>query len=173
MIRRDFCYSIDLTVVARKGNAGLIERSFLPYPIVDSRCPTSNSSKTVGTPQAVADGLNERENGQRNKRASKHGSRKVQPISQDNKKTDCSKQIAPASFKPDARSTPAPKVTKVAKIVDMMKRAGGATLTELMFATGWQSHSIRAFVSTLSKRDKIRIRSMRNPKGERVYEILD
>jgi DNA-binding IclR family transcriptional regulator len=64
-------------------------------------------------------------------------------------------------------------VTKVAKILDMMKRAGGATLAELMFATGWQSHSIRAFVSTLSKRDKIRIRSMRNPKGERVYEILD
>jgi hypothetical protein len=53
----------------------------------------------------------------------------------------------------------------------MMKQSGGATLAEIMVATGWQPHTVRAFVSTLSKVDKIRIRSLKNTNGERVYLI--
>jgi len=35
--------------------------------------------------------------------------------------------------------------SKTAKILDMLKRSGGATAKELMKATGWQSHSLRGF----------------------------
>jgi hypothetical protein len=53
----------------------------------------------------------------------------------------------------------------------MIKRPGGATLAEIGAFSGWQAHSVRAFVSTVAKKDRIRIRSMKNKAGERVYLI--
>src|ERR1700730_10493709 len=49
----------------------------------------------------------------------------------------------PAS-KPKADST-----NKKAEVIAMMKRAKGATLPEIMKATGWQPHTVRGFVSIL------------------------
>jgi predicted ArsR family transcriptional regulator len=64
-----------------------------------------------------------------------------------------------------------PKISKRAKILEMIRRSGVATLSEIAATTGWQAHSIRSFVSTLAKRDHIRIRSAKNQAGERVYQI--
>jgi hypothetical protein len=169
MIRRSFSYSIDLTVVARNGSPGPMGWRF-PDPIVDSRGATSNSSTAISASHAAAGGLSELDNGQRNKRASKYGSRQVQPIRQARKKTNRSRQVE-SSKRDVVSSTPAQKVSKRAKILNMMKQSGGATLAEIMVATGWQPHTVRAFVSTLSKVDKIRIRSLKNTNGERVYLI--
>ena len=41
--------------------------------------------------------------------------------------------------------------SKTAKILDLVKRPGGATLQELRKATSWQLHSIRGFLSVLGK----------------------
>ena len=61
--------------------------------------------------------------------------------------------------------------TKTATIVTLLKRPGGATLKQLMDATGWQSHSIRGFVSAqLTKRMGLRVRSFKRD-GERIYQI--
>jgi len=38
------------------------------------------------------------------------------------------------------RATGARQGTKAAKVLDLVKRSGGATLKELMKATGWQAH---------------------------------
>jgi len=52
----------------------------------------------------------------------------------------------------------------------MMKRAKGATLAEIMKATGWQPHTARGFVSILGSKGGEKIESSKNPAGERTYK---
>ena len=37
-----------------------------------------------------------------------------------------------------------------------MERDKGATLAEIMKATGWQAHNVRCFISILGKKEKIK-----------------
>ena len=74
----------------------------------------------------------------------------------------------PASAKKDI----APRAeSKGAKIIEMIGRAKGATLTEIMKASGWQAHSVRGFISTVAKKQSIKIESTKNEAGDRVYKI--
>ena len=61
--------------------------------------------------------------------------------------------------------------SKGAKILEMIGRAKGATLAEIMKATDWQAHSVRGFVSTAAKKHGLKIESAKNEAGERVYKI--
>jgi hypothetical protein len=61
--------------------------------------------------------------------------------------------------------------SKGAKIIDMIGRAKGATLAEIMKATAWQAHSVRGFISTAAKKNRIKIESSKNDSGDRVYKI--
>ena len=53
----------------------------------------------------------------------------------------------------------------------MMKRVKGATLAEIMKATGWQPHTVRGFVSILGSKGGQKIRSSKSADGERTYKI--
>jgi len=60
--------------------------------------------------------------------------------------------------------------SKTAKILDLLKRSGGATLKEIMKATNWQSHSVRGFLSgTLRKKMGLRVDSFKRNDNERTY----
>ena len=61
------------------------------------------------------------------------------------------------------------KGTAGAKVLAMILRARGATLDEIMKATGWQRHTVRAFISTLPNRASVVIGSTRREDGARVY----
>ena len=61
--------------------------------------------------------------------------------------------------------------SKGARILELMGRAKGATLAEIMAATGWQAHSLRGFISTTSKKHGVKIDSSKNETGDRVYRI--
>jgi Protein of unknown function (DUF3489) len=62
--------------------------------------------------------------------------------------------------------------SKTAKILDLLKRPGGATAKELMKATGWQPHSVRGFLSgTVGKKMKLTVVSTKGDDGERNYSI--
>jgi len=61
--------------------------------------------------------------------------------------------------------------SKGAKIIDMIGRAKGATLAEIMKATDWQAHSVRGFISTAGKKHGVKIESAKNDAGERTYKI--
>jgi hypothetical protein len=61
--------------------------------------------------------------------------------------------------------------SKGAKIIEMIGRAKGATLAEIMKATAWQAHSVRGFISTAAKKNRIKIESSKNDSGDRVYKI--
>jgi len=72
--------------------------------------------------------------------------------------------------KPAAKPA-AEHTNKKAEVIAMMKRAKGATLAEIMKATGWQAHTVRGFVSILGKKGGEKIESSKNAAGERTYKI--
>jgi hypothetical protein len=62
--------------------------------------------------------------------------------------------------------------TKSDQVVSLLKRAKGATLAELMEATGWQPHSVRGFLSgTLGKKRGMNVISTKREDGERTYSL--
>jgi len=62
--------------------------------------------------------------------------------------------------------------SKTAKILDLLKRPGGATSKELMKATGWLPHSVRGFLSgTVRKKMGLTVTSTRTEDGERTYSV--
>ena len=71
-----------------------------------------------------------------------------------------------------AKETSAPRAeSKGAKILDLIGRAKGASLAEIMKATSWQAHSVRGFLSTAAKKHGLKIDSTKTEAGDRVYSI--
>jgi Protein of unknown function (DUF3489) len=86
--------------------------------------------------------------------------------------TEKSRTIVPALGRPPAKAdyAGAHNHTKTERIVALLKRSSGATLKDIMAETGWQPHSVRGFISLLSKRFGFRIESFKR-RGERIYRI--
>lgn len=62
--------------------------------------------------------------------------------------------------------------TKAAKVLALLKRTGGAGLTELLRVTGWQPHSVRGFLSGIvSGKMGLKVRSLKTESGERRYAV--
>ena len=65
----------------------------------------------------------------------------------------------------------AEKQTKAAAIIKLLRRPEGATLEQMMAATGWQKHSIRGFMAgTLKKKHDLTVVSMKLD-GSRTYRV--
>ena len=61
---------------------------------------------------------------------------------------------------------------KAAKVLGLLRRPDGASLKELMKATGWLAHSVRGFLSgTVAKRMKLKLVSAKSEDGERRYTV--
>ena len=73
--------------------------------------------------------------------------------------------------KKPAAKPKADRANKKAEVIEMMKRAKGATLAEIVKATGWQPHTVRGFVSILGSKGGEKIESSKNADGERTYKI--
>ena len=70
-----------------------------------------------------------------------------------------------------AKSAGAREGSKTAKVLDLLKRAGGVTLAELMKATGWQPHSVRGFLSgAVGKKMGLKLTSTKGEDG-RSYSV--
>jgi hypothetical protein len=68
--------------------------------------------------------------------------------------------------------SPAREGSKKLEVIDLMRRSQGATLAEIMELTGWQSHTVRGFVSgTLIKKLSLNVESFRSNEKERTYRI--
>ncbi|MFY9728933.1 MAG: DUF3489 domain-containing protein, partial [Bryobacteraceae bacterium] len=62
--------------------------------------------------------------------------------------------------------------SKTAKVLDLLRRSGGATLKELRKATGWQAHSVRGFLSgALGKKMGLTVTSTKAEDEERRYAV--
>jgi hypothetical protein len=56
--------------------------------------------------------------------------------------------------------------------LDLLRRDGGATLEDIMNATGWQAHSVRGFISgVLSQRMGLTVTSTKREDGKRAYSL--
>ena len=77
---------------------------------------------------------------------------------------------AEADAAPKARTPRAG--TKQAKLIEMLRAEGGATIDEIVAATGWQPHTVRgAFAGALRKRLGLTITSEKEGDRGRVYRI--
>ena len=66
------------------------------------------------------------------------------------------------------------KNTKQQMLIELLKRTEGATLEEIVAATGWQKHTARGAMSgALKKRLGLTIHSDPDPERGRVYRIAD
>ena len=81
---------------------------------------------------------------------------------------------------PGPRKRPRPRKRRVRParaarprtVLDLLKRPKGATLAELIKATGWQAHSVRGFLSgTVTKKLGLTVTSTKVEDGERTYSI--
>ena len=101
--------------------------------------------------------------------------------------------VAPSKARSGKQASPAKKATKGAKsakspkkvngarqgsktaqVLDLLKRSGGATLKEVMKATGWQAHSVRGFLSgALGKKMGLTVTSIKAEDEERRYSVKD
>ena len=100
---------------------------------------------------------------------------KPEPVAGPAKRGRKAKKAKPAKkagrAKKVASRPKADRANKKAEVVAMMKRSKGATLPEIMKATGWQPHTVRGFVSILGSKSGEKIESSKNAAGERTYKI--
>ena len=62
--------------------------------------------------------------------------------------------------------------TKLAKVIGLLRRSKGASIEEMMKATGWQAHSVRGVISgALKKKLGLTVSSEKTEAGERRYRI--
>jgi hypothetical protein len=62
--------------------------------------------------------------------------------------------------------------TKLALLLELLQRKGGATIAEVTKATGWQAHSVRGAISgALKKKLGLAVASDKTEGRGRVYRI--
>ncbi len=88
-------------------------------------------------------------------------------------KTRSSRKTAANTAEPAAKAASAAREgTKQAKLIEMLRRPEGATIAQVVDATGWQAHTVRgAMAGALKKRLGLAIISAKPNQGERVYRI--
>jgi hypothetical protein len=86
-----------------------------------------------------------------------------------------SSKAAPNKAKVTEEATqpkPAREGSKKALVLDLLRRPDGATLQEIMSATGWMAHSVRGFISgALGKKMGLTVESLKTAEGARAYRI--
>jgi hypothetical protein len=75
--------------------------------------------------------------------------------------------------KKDAAAAPKQREgTRLATVVALLERDGGATMDEIIAATSWQKHTVRGFISTLASKHGFNVTSARREADKaRVYAI--
>ncbi len=90
----------------------------------------------------------------------------LEAIGQEPKQEDPTIKVIPSKLRvPRANS-------KQAKVIDMMRQPGGATLAQITSATNWQSHSVRGFISGVARKKLgLEVISEKDQEGNRIYRI--
>ena len=113
----------------------------------------------------------------------------LQPAPEDERKAAPSRDVAPGrAAEPkattrakgrkkaasDGASEPkeAREGSKKAAILELLRKPDGATIKDLMAATGWQAHSVRGFLSAVvTKKMGLQLQSSKREDGKRLYQL--
>ena len=107
------------------------------------------------------------------KAASKKAASRKKGAPQGQKRAKGAQANKPAKKAQKSARQQAPRtIGKGAKILELIGRAKGATLAEIMKAVAWQAHSVRGFISTAGKKHSVKIESSKSEAGDRVYKIV-
>lgn len=89
-------------------------------------------------------------------------------------KTSSRKKQPTKTVAPEPEKMPTPSNhTKKDQVICLLKEPSGASLPDLMKASGWQAHSVRGFISgTVKKRLGLAIVSETAADGIRRYRIV-
>ena len=83
------------------------------------------------------------------------------------------KQAKTAAPVADQRPSSQRQPTKIQQCLDLLTRRDGATIEELMAATGWQTHSVRGFLAgTVKKKLGLTLDSAKVENGARHYRVI-
>jgi len=121
--------------------------------------------ETAETPASVAHQA--RHDGSEKATAGKRTTRK----STATQRKRAAKSAKPKKAAAAKRKTDHPGRSKADVILSLLRRPKGVTLATIMAATGWQSHSIRGFLSLARCRRGLKVTSAKNAAGERVYRV--
>lgn len=84
----------------------------------------------------------------------------------------CGRKLRAARTQAAPQPRPHREGSKEALVIDLLRRPEGATIAQLMAATGWQSHTVRGvFAGALKKRRGLAVTSEKPRGGERIYRI--
>lgn len=73
-----------------------------------------------------------------------------------------------------SQAASAPRQSKQAEVIALLRRPEGVTVGEVVSATGWQPHTVRGlFSGTLKKKLGLQLNSAPEADRGRVYRILD
>jgi hypothetical protein len=104
-------------------------------------------------------------------RVAKRGAHVAPKKGKSGKKATPSKK-APKTRKGEKKGGSARDGSKAARLLELLKRPGGATAKDLMKASGWQAHSVRGFLSgTIRKKMGLNVVSTKAEDGELSYSI--
>ena len=111
--------------------------------------------------------------GDRKRKAAVKAAKKVTAKPAAKKATEPAKATAkPAKAVKKAKAAKEPKAagsTKKDQVLALISRKNGASLDEIMTATGWQKHTVRGFIAILGKKGT-KVESFKSEAGARTYK---
>ena len=80
--------------------------------------------------------------------------------------------VPPALAEPIKAAPRTRENTKQAQIIAMLQRPEGATISQIVEATGWQPHTVRGtFAGAFKKKLGLTLSSSKDEHGQRVYRV--
>jgi hypothetical protein len=135
---------------------------------VIAETPPQEINMTTITEETTSQAAAEKPKAAKKARVARQGANVAPKKGKAGKKAKATKK-APKAAKPAGAARDG---SKAAKVLELLKRPDGATLAEVMKATGWQPHSVRGFISgTLTKKLGLTVVSTKSEDGERTYSV--
>ncbi len=71
------------------------------------------------------------------------------------------------------KAAPARSITKIGKLITMLRREEGATIAQLCTGLDWQPHSVRGALAGTLKKQGLKVSSTKEQGAERIYRIVE
>jgi hypothetical protein len=96
----------------------------------------------------------------------------ARPLASSDEEKAVARNRPPRGSRKEENASRLKKASKTQMLLALLERSKGASLGELMKASGWQAHSVRGFLSAVVKKKLcLKVSSETNDKGARRYRV--